>query len=198
VVAAINFAGGSGGDPDRHPGVPAGAGQLEALYAAMGKQAHVPMLWIYTENDRYFDPSFTKAWAKAFTKAGGQVEYRLLPPFKTNGHLLFSQGCDIWMPLVEAFLDKVGFSRPGLVPRPQPTGFAPLEAVDRVPVGEAGRDGYRRFLQAAAPRAFAVAGDGHWGWAEGDNALARALANAQRNGGAAPCRLYAVDGDVVW
>jgi dienelactone hydrolase len=197
VVAAINFAGGAGGDPDRHPGLPAGAGQLEDLYAAMGKQAHVPMLWIYTENDRFFDPRYSRAWAKAFAQAGGQVEYRLLPAFKANGHRLFSEGCDIWMPVVEEYLQRAGFREPGLIRRPQPTNFAALEAVDQVPhLGADGREGYRKFLLAAAPRAFAVAGDGHWGWAQGDNAMARALGNAQRAGGEP--RLYAVDGDVVW
>lgn len=198
VVAAINFAGGSGGDPDRHPGIPSSAGQLEELYAAMGKQAHVPMLWIYTENDRYFDPRYSKAWAKAFAQAGGQVEFRLLPAFKNNGHLLFAQGCDIWMPVVEDYLVRAGFRQPGLVQRPRPTRFAPLEAVDQVPnLDAAGREGYRKFLQAAAPRAFALGADGHWGWSQGDNAMARALGNAQRADGEPP-RLYAVDSDVVW
>ena len=198
VVAAINFAGGAGGDPDRHPGIPSSAGQLEELYAGMGKQARVPMLWIYTENDRFFDPRYSRAWAKAFAQAGGQVEYRLLPAFKSNGHLLFSEGCDLWMPVVEEYLARAGFREPGLIRRPQPTRFAALEAVDQVPhLDPGGREGYRAFLLAAAPRAFAVAGDGHWGWAKGDNAMARALGNAQRAGGEPP-RLYAVDGDVVW
>ena len=199
VVAAINFAGGAGGDPERHPGIPAGAGQLKDLYAGLGQQTRVPMLWIYTENDRYFDPSYSRAWAKAFADAGGQVDYRLLPPFKDNGHLLFNQGCDLWMPIVEDFLARAGFRQPGLIQRPKPTRFAPVEAVDQVPfLGPEGREGYRKFLQAPGPRAFALGVDGHWGYAHGDNAMARALANAQRSPGAAPPRLYAVDADVVW
>ena len=199
VVAAINFAGGAGGDPERHPGFPVAAGQLESLYAELGRRAKVPMLWIYTENDKFFDPHFSKAWAKAFAGAGGQLDYRLLPAFKDNGHLLFSQGCDIWMPIVEDYLARRGFRVPGLIGRPRPTRFAPVEAVDQVPLlGPEGREGYRKFLLAEAPRAFALSSDGNWGYAHGDNAMARALANAQRNPGAAAARLYAVDSDVVW
>ena len=198
LVAAINFAGGAGGDPDHHPGVPTQAGQLEDLYAEMGRRARAPMLWIYTENDRFFEPRFSRAWAQAFAKAGGQVEFRLLPAFKENGHHLFAQGCDIWMPVVEAFLAKAGFRDPGLIPRPQATHFAEIGAVGQVPyLGEAGREGYRKFLEAPMPRAFAVSRDGHWGYASGDDALSRALGNAQRGGGE-PARLYAVDGEVVW
>jgi dienelactone hydrolase len=120
VVAAINFAGGSGGDPDRHPGVPTDGGQLKRIFEALGKTARVPMLWVYTENDRYFAPEYSQAWAKAFGASGGQVEYRLLPPFRDNGHELFAKGSDIWMPLVDAYLDRIGFTAPGLEPRPEP------------------------------------------------------------------------------
>jgi pimeloyl-ACP methyl ester carboxylesterase len=198
LVAAINFAGGAGGDPEHHPGVPILPGQLEDLYAEMGKRAQAPMLWIYTENDRFFEPRFSKAWAQAFAKAGGQVEFRLLPAFRENGHQLFAQGCDIWMPIVEAFLAKAGFREPGLIARPRPTRFAGIEEVDRVPyLGAAGREGYREFLRAQPPRAFAVSRDGHGGFASGDDALSRALAHAQRGGGE-PARLYAVDGELVW
>jgi hypothetical protein len=65
-------------------------------------------------------------------------------------------------------------------------------------ISASGRDGYRKFLQATPPRAFAITSDGHWGYAYGDDALARALANCQRGNGAANGRLYAVDANVVW
>jgi dienelactone hydrolase len=44
LVVAINFAGGAGGDPDQHPGVPMEPDQLKDLYAEMGKAANVPNL----------------------------------------------------------------------------------------------------------------------------------------------------------
>jgi dienelactone hydrolase len=199
VVAVINFAGGAGGDPDQHPGVPAAAGQLEDLFAEMGKQVRVPMLWVYTENDRFFDAAHSRAWAKAYSGAGGQLDFRLLPPFQENGHRLFEHGCDIWMPLVEEYLDRAGFREPGLVRRPPPTRFAAVGEVDKLPrAGSTGREGYLKFLQSAVPRAFALSGDGHWGFANGDDAPSRALAHCQRNSPAATCRLYAVDSEVVW
>ncbi|RDU97995.1 alpha/beta hydrolase family protein [Trinickia dinghuensis] len=111
VVAAINFAGGSGGDPATHPGVPCESDRLEAMYQRFGKTARVPMLWIYTQNDQFFAPQYSSAWHAAFVHAGGNAEYKLFPPFGTNGHFLFGNGTDIWEPTVSAFLDREGFSR---------------------------------------------------------------------------------------
>ncbi|EJL88377.1 dienelactone hydrolase-like enzyme [Herbaspirillum sp. CF444] len=110
LVAAINFAGGSGGDPVTHPGIPCQGNRLEDMYSRFGKTTTAPMLWIYTENDQYFNPSHSKAWHAAFVKAGGNAEYRLLPPFAKNGHTLFSNGVEIWSPIVAEFLGKQGFN----------------------------------------------------------------------------------------
>jgi dienelactone hydrolase len=110
LVAAINFAGGSGGDPKSHPGVPCQGNRLEEMYASFGKTTKVPMLWIYTENDQYFSPTYSKAWHAAFVNAGGNAEYHLLPPFAENGHTLFSNGTEIWSPVVTDFLRKINFN----------------------------------------------------------------------------------------
>ena len=87
-------------------------------------------------------------------------------------------------------------------------GFAPLDEVDAVPfLDEKGREAYRRFLAAPAPRAFAVA-NGSWGLGVRDNLIARrnagdndvaedALTLCNRSGGG-KCRLYAIDDRVVW
>ncbi len=61
-----------------------------------------------------------------------------------------------------------------------------------------GRDGYRNYVLKFTPRAFAVAPNGAWGWAEGGaDPLKRALdfCNRRGNGG---CKLYSVDETVVW
>jgi dienelactone hydrolase len=110
LVAAINFAGGAGGDPDKHPGVPCQGNKLESMYAEFGKTSKAPMLWVYTENDLFFGPQYSQQWYAAFTKAGGQAEYKLLPPFGKNGHTLFSSGTKVWTPVVAEFLDRVGFA----------------------------------------------------------------------------------------
>ena len=115
LVGAINFAGGSGGDPVARPGNPCQPGRMEDMYTQFGKTTKAPMLWVYTENDLYFGPTYSKAWHAAFVKAGGMADYHLLPPFGKNGHLLFSGGVEIWSPIVSAFLEKLGF--PGQQPK---------------------------------------------------------------------------------
>lgn len=80
---------------------------------------------------------------------------------------------------------------------PPRTDFAALQDVDAVPYLQAdGRRAYTRYLAAVRPRAFAIAPDGAWGEASGvdpvDTALAQ-CANAH-----AGCRVYSVDGEVVW
>ncbi|WP_323493727.1 MULTISPECIES: prolyl oligopeptidase family serine peptidase [unclassified Undibacterium] len=111
LIAAINFAGGSGGDPVTHPGEPCEGYKLEKMYASFGETSKAPMLWIYTENDQYFSPTYSRAWHAAFVKAGGKADYKLLPSFGKDGHSLFAAGIKIWEPLVSEFLDVNGFVR---------------------------------------------------------------------------------------
>ena len=112
LVAAINFAGGSGGDPVAHPAEPCEAFKLERMYAGFGASSKAPMLWLYTENDQYFGPNHSRAWHAAFVKAGGKAEFMLLPPFGRDGHSLFSAGIATWEPLVSQFLSSHGFPPP--------------------------------------------------------------------------------------
>jgi dienelactone hydrolase len=108
LLAGINFAGGHGGDPATHPGVPCAPEKLAAVFADAGRTARVPMLWIYTENDLFFNAEVSRALHSAFTGAGGNAQYRLLPPFGNDGHLLFAQGGRIWQPVVDEFLKGLG------------------------------------------------------------------------------------------
>ncbi|MBR7779581.1 alpha/beta hydrolase family protein [Undibacterium rugosum] len=109
LIAAINFAGGSGGDPKTRPGEPCEADKLDQMFANFGLTSKVPMLWLYTENDQHFSAQHGRAWHAAFINAGGQAELKVLPPFGRDGHRLFSAGLDIWQPLVSQFLDEHGF-----------------------------------------------------------------------------------------
>jgi dienelactone hydrolase len=106
LLAAINFAGGGGGDPQTRPGEPCEPFRLAEMFAVYGKGARVPTLWIYTENDRYFAPSHVRSWYEAFRAQGGSAELLILPAFGDDGHLLFTRGLRIWQPLVERFLLK--------------------------------------------------------------------------------------------
>ncbi len=109
LVAAVNFAGGHGGDPMRHPVVPCAPEKLLEVYSAAGRTARVPMLWVYTENDQYFGPEYVRSWHAGFNAAGGHAELHVLPPFQNDGHRLFVNGMAIWQPVVETFLRSVGF-----------------------------------------------------------------------------------------
>lgn len=199
VVTAINFAGGHGGNPQAHGGAPCDPEQLRRAYAEFGQHARMPMLWLYARNDSFFGPAYSQAWAKAYRDAGGKLDFRLLPPYSDDGHKLYSQGTDIWMPQVDAYLAKFGFKTPGTVARPSPSGYADLQDKARVPfVNQAAKQsGYNAFLRGPLPRAFAVSRNGRWGYAYGPDATNHAL-DICRRGNEQPCALYAVDRDVVW
>jgi dienelactone hydrolase len=109
VVAAINFAGGGGGNPKTQPGQPCGTQRLERLYADYGGRARLPTLWVYTENDKYFGPTHPREWFDAFRSAGGNGEFIQFPPAGEDGHSLFTAFPATWRPSVAAFLAKHGF-----------------------------------------------------------------------------------------
>ena len=202
-VAAINFAGGHGGDPDKHPGEPCGGNQLRNIYQAYGELVakntpQLKSLWVYTENDRYFSPRYSRSWAKAFADAGAALDSRLLPAFGEDGHSLFGAGSDSWQPLVDEFLATLGFSTPGVITVPPANPELALQDESALPVVSNGaKDSYRKFLTAKKPRAFAFNAQGRTGYAFGDAAMARALAFCQRYS-SQTCQLYAVDDAVVW
>lgn len=198
LVAAVNFAGGHGGNPRTRPGNPCQGQLITRAMSQWGTTTAAPMLWVYTENDRYFNPAHSKAWFDAWQQAGGKGEFVLMPGFGEDGHQLFARGADLWQPVLEAFLAKHGFGRPGLLSRPAASQFAPL-ADTPAPSAAAPTAAaeYRKYLDSAPPKAWAARPGGGFGWATGDDALSRALAFCQRRSGLA-CKLYAVDNDVVW
>jgi dienelactone hydrolase len=112
VVAAINFAGGGGGEPQSRPGEPCDPHRLAEMFgeygrnaSVPGKSARIPTLWVYAENDRYFAPRHARSWYDAFRAQGGSGEFVLLPPFGEDGHLVFSRGLPVWKPIVARFLE---------------------------------------------------------------------------------------------
>jgi dienelactone hydrolase len=109
VQAAINFAGGGGGNPETHPGKPCAPGRLERLFADYGKTSRMPTLWIYTENDLYMGPTYPKQWFDAFRATGGAGEYTRYPPYGQDGHGLFTRAPAIWAPRVLEFLRANGY-----------------------------------------------------------------------------------------
>lgn len=201
LMAAINFAGGSGGDPDRRPGEPCGPDDLARLWRAQAAGSIVPTLWLYWTHDRYWGERHPQRWAEAWREGGGRVQLHQLSAWNdepVDGHLGLARDMDRWVPLVESFLASAGFLASGVVTRPPASRFARVDEIDKVPVSADRRELlYRRFLAEKPPRAFAIGPSGIAGWASGDWALGRALGNCQWRTGQ-PCHLYAVDDEVVW
>lgn len=111
VIAAINFAGGRGG----HMGGPTSQNanmncrpdRLIGAAGEYGKTASVPTLWIYTENDSFFDPDLSKKMFDAYAAGSkGSAKYVLLPAFGKDGHQLFdsNSGVKRWDSVVLPFL----------------------------------------------------------------------------------------------
>lgn len=198
LLGGINFAGGTGGDPERSPGRPCNPQRIASYWGANAREAVAPMLWLYWENDEYWGADNPKRWHAAWVEGGGKAEFHQLAAAGKTGHGAMNFDMDHWVPYAEAFLAKLGFTKPGTIARPAATSFAKVDEIDKVPMSAAQREAlYRRFLEAKPPRAFAIGADGAAGWASGDWVLGRALGNCQRRRGE-PCRLYAVDDDVVW
>jgi dienelactone hydrolase len=199
VFAAINFSGGLGGRPDDRPMEPCDGDRQTRLAAEFGRRAGaLPTLWLYAENDLYWGAEWPRKWAMAFTAGGGRAELHMLPAMGEDGHELRGKGFSVWRAIVDRFLAEQGVTIPSASGAPAATNFAPLTDAERVPhLKEPGRDGYRAFLSADVPRAFAVSPGGSWAWRSGPSAIEDALARCRVHA-KSDCRLYAVDDAVVW
>jgi len=113
VVAAVNFAGGGGGNPDGRPGNPCRNDRLIELFSSYGATSRIPTLWAYSENDRYFGKEKPRAWFSAFLAKGGTGEFvqlpPLLPPLGEDGHSSFTRNPNAWRPSFEDFLRRNKF-----------------------------------------------------------------------------------------
>ena len=198
LIATINFAGGGGGNPDTRPANPCRPDFLQNMFGGYGKTARIPTLWIYSENDKYFGSAYPKSWFAEFEKNGGIGEFKVLPAFGDNGHLLFSRGFSIWRPIVDEFLIRHGFVVPKSFGSPHASGFARLDQTEKLPFhGAIAREKYQRFLQLDIPRAYAIGPNGEFAYYSEPNAVLRALDECKKIA-KADCKLYAVDDAVVW
>lgn len=206
VRGLVNFAGGL-----RQETCAGWESNLARAGGAYGRATKVPSLWFYGDNDSYFAPHTFRPLFDNYVAAGGTAELVAFGTFGSDAHALFGSraGEPIWQPRVEGFMRSLALPTEVLfpdlatvrmLPVPPRTDFAELQNAEALPYVKAtGREGYKTFLTKQFPRAFAVSASGAWGWAEmGDDPLARALANCNRHAKNQPCRLYAVDEDVVW
>jgi len=202
VRGLINFAGGLRDNANRCDW----RGELVKAFGAYGGGATLPSLWMYGENDSLFSPDLVARMHDAYVHAGGQARLVEYGAFRRDAHGLVGsrEGEKIWWGETENFLRKIGMPTKELyavaqAPVLPKSDFASLDDVDAVPfLREAGREAYREYLSKLSPRAFAVAPNGAWCWAEdGEDPDVRALATCEQKGGQR-CRLYSVDNNVVW
>lgn len=206
VKALVNFAGGL-----RQESCAGWEGSLARAAGNYGKETQTPSLWFYGDNDSFFAPHTFRPMFEKYTAAGGKAELVAFGNFGSDAHSMFGAraGQSIWQPKVSAFMQAVGLptavtqakfnTSPVVTPIPPKTDFAALEDETKLPhVKDSGRVGYKNFITKQLPRAFAIAPNGAWAWAEmGDDPLKRALDNCNRNG-QGQCKLYTVDDAVVW
>jgi dienelactone hydrolase len=190
--AVVNFAGGRG---SKAPHEICGADRLIAAYAALGKTARVPSLWIYAENDTYFAPALARRMFTAYSEQGGIGEFKLLPAFADEGHALFSRrgGVQQWRPLLDAFLRKNELPTWDEPPHEPPVARLPSPPE----LASQYREQWERYLQASDHKAFAISPTGRFAWRSGlysgDAAGAAALADC----GLQSCRLHSQDDTLV-
>ena len=93
-------------------------------------------------------------------------------------------------------------------PRALASGYARVDDVDAIPfISDRGRESYRDWLARPTPRAFALSTEGHWAatWTLNPTDAShprdpneRALMICQQRSKGLPCKLYAINGAVVW
>ena len=206
VKGLVNFAGGL-----RQENCAGWEGALARAAGSFGKDTQLPSLWFYGDNDSYFAPHTFRPMFERYTASGAKGELIAFGNFGSDAHSMFGSraGLPIWQSKVATFMQSVGLpsavtlpkydSGSRLTPIPAKSDFGTLDDEAKLPyVRDTGRVGYKAFLSKQQPRAFAIAPNGAWGWAEmGDDPLKRALDNCNRNG-QGQCKLYAVDDMVVW
>jgi dienelactone hydrolase len=93
IAAIVAFAPGRGGHANDFPNQVCAPHTLLAAAAEFGKAARVKVTWLVAANDSYFSPVLSRQLADAFRGAGGQVDFRTLPAYGSEGH---------WLPETEA------------------------------------------------------------------------------------------------
>ena len=177
VVGIVSLSGGTGA---MKPGSNCDEEALVSAIGSYGVRSRIPTLWLYAENDTFFDPRMVKRMHAAYAQAGGVAEMHIFGRLNEDGHELWKRfdGNLLWLPALDRFLRTHGL----------PTWEAePLERIAKRLRGPA-RDVFRTYLAAPTEKAFAVSGDRSLArfWSQvGDLEVARreSLAACERDSG---------------
>ncbi len=187
VVAAISFAGGRG---SLSPGGNVCAEEaLRGAFRSFGTTSRTPRVWVYSENDQFFDPAMGMRFRDSFESGGNRVEFVVAPAVGTDGHALFTDAIPEWTLTVDRFLAEhhlTVFADPlPLPPVPQIPAPAPL--------GAKGQQAFSKFLGAPPHKAFAVSTAGRFGWRSGRRTPEEARAEALKSCATSDCTVFVVD-----
>ncbi|MDI1352692.1 MAG: dienelactone hydrolase family protein, partial [bacterium] len=190
LVAAISFAGGRGSLSDNHI---CQQDDLTATFGFLGARSRVPMLWVYAENDHFFNPLAAQGFLKAFNQNGGKATLFIAPSFENEGHFLFSiAGIPTWTPVLDGFLTKQNLIFVNhLLPLPIINSIKPP-----VQLSSSGKKAFLDFLRSPPHNAFAISKTGAYGWRSSRRTIEEAkqetLAACETNT-SSTCFLYALD-----
>lgn len=189
LMAAISFAGGRGSPASN---TVCQEDLLISTFGELGKTSRVPMLWIYAENDHFFNPETAKQFYTAFKNNGGNATFIQTEKFGDEGHYLFSAlGIPVWTPLVDDFLKKQHLT---LLKQPLPISIPKLNPPSQLSAKN--QKVFTTYLLSAPHKAFAVADDGAFGWRSGrrtvEDAKNAALSYCQKYT-TAECKIYSID-----
>ncbi len=81
-------------------------------FTAAGRAGKLPMLWLYSENDRNYGPGAVQSYHRLFIQGGGTAELQLYPPIGHDGHILLPGAVTVWQTAVQSFLERVGLDQP--------------------------------------------------------------------------------------
>lgn len=189
VRGVLNFAGGNGSDAPGHVCDP---NNVRANYARIGQTARLPAMWLVAKNDRYFSPDLSRSWHQAFTEAGGQAVFEVLPAFDGDGHgAIYNAPEDVWWPHIAPFLQQIGMPTTPVIDLPPIPPLDPPQGMNNPGCKAL----FAAYVVSRSPgKAFAYSpGDDHCGNSGGvtaEEAATHAMKNCRGFGW--NCRIYAL------
>jgi dienelactone hydrolase len=186
LVAGVSFAGGRGSLKD---GEVCRSDRLVEAFGTFGKTARIPMLWVYAENDHFFDPELAVKFKEVFEAGGGKVDLVTAAPFGEDGHFLFSPaGIPAWAMIVDSF-----FQHRGLVLREAQLTLADTQLTAPASLSPNGRREFEKYRTGSPHKAFAASPAGAIAWRSGQRSVEAATAAAVE-----ACAEYAADCRIVF
>ncbi len=172
LAATINFAGGHGfnGKKVCNPN------RLVNAVAEFGERSRIPTLWVYAQNDAFFEPTLARKMYTAWTSRGALAELVFTSPYSEDGHTLFERpsGAALWREPVDSFLRRHGLQTWDAPPsEPLVAALSPP-----APLSAKGRKHWQRYLDSPPNKAFAVNAYGYFGWRSGRATIADAREGA--------------------